>query len=580
MGLTRPRAHQLQDATFKQTCRAISTSNTTLSGGAPATVDGVSLTVGDRVLVTGQTTGSENGLYRVTTVGTGSNGTWVRTADGDETGDITAGMTIMVTEGSTNADTMWKLTTDDPITVGTTALSFEQFGGGGSGDPAGANTQVQFNDAGSFAGDAGLTYNKTTDALTVVGTVDMGTLSIGSTAVTATAAELNKLDGVTATTTELNYVDGVTSSIQTQLNAKGTVSSLSDLSITATAAELNKLDGVTATTTELNYVDGVTSSIQTQLNAKQATITGAATTIDTENLTASRALVSDGSGKVAVSAVTSTEVGYLDGVTSAIQTQLNAKLESLAFNSLTSKTSGTGDYKTTGDFITAGGTVSAIVSGDGSGSVSLTTNDGYGNANLCFNHKNGTPDTSGSSGRIECNVDSASGASMSFELKSGTTSGTPVSLTTIMTLSESAITAGSGIIFSGTATAARYADLAEKYVTDQAYEPGTVVVVGGEKEATESTTANDHKVLGIISTAPALMMNSESDGQYVALTGRVPCKVVGDIQRGDLLVTSDVSGHAKAWNPGDYLPGTIIGKALEAHEGSDPGVIEVVVGRH
>lgn len=55
----------------------------------------------------------------------------------------------------------------------------------------------------------------------------------------------------------------------------------------------------------------------------QATITGAATTIDTENLTASRALVSDGSGKVAVSAVTSTEIGYLDGVTSAIQTQID-----------------------------------------------------------------------------------------------------------------------------------------------------------------------------------------------------------------------------------------------------------------
>lgn len=76
--------------------------------------------------------------------------------------------------------------------------------------------------------------------------------------------------------------------------------------------------GVTATTNELNYVDGVTSNIQTQLNGKQATITGAATSITSANLTANRALVSDGSGKVAVSAVTSTELGYLDGVTSAV----------------------------------------------------------------------------------------------------------------------------------------------------------------------------------------------------------------------------------------------------------------------
>jgi hypothetical protein len=75
--------------------------------------------------------------------------------------------------------------------------------------------------------------------------------------------------------------------------------------------------------TEIGYVNGVTSAIQTQLDAKQATITGAATTIDTEDLTASRAVVSDGSGKIAVSSVTATEVGYLSGVTSGIQTQLS-----------------------------------------------------------------------------------------------------------------------------------------------------------------------------------------------------------------------------------------------------------------
>ena len=82
-------------------------------------------------------------------------------------------------------------------------------------------------------------------------------------------------------------------------------------------------------------MDGVSSAIQTQLDAKQATITGAATTIDDADLTASRALVSSGSGKVAVSAVTSTELGYLDGVTSAIQTQLDAKLASAGANNFT-----------------------------------------------------------------------------------------------------------------------------------------------------------------------------------------------------------------------------------------------------
>jgi len=79
------------------------------------------------------------------------------------------------------------------------------------------------------------------------------------------------------------------------------------------------------TSTELGYLDGVSSAIQTQLDAKQATITGSASTIDTESLTASRAVVSNSSQKIAVSDVTDTELGYLDGVTSAIQTQMDTK---------------------------------------------------------------------------------------------------------------------------------------------------------------------------------------------------------------------------------------------------------------
>ena len=79
------------------------------------------------------------------------------------------------------------------------------------------------------------------------------------------------------------------------------------------------------TSTEVGYLDGVSSAIQTQLDAKQATITGSATTIDTESLTASRAVISNSSQKIAVSDVTDTELGYLDGVTSAIQTQIDTK---------------------------------------------------------------------------------------------------------------------------------------------------------------------------------------------------------------------------------------------------------------
>ena len=103
-----------------------------------------------------------------------------------------------------------------------------------------------------------------------------------------------------------------------------TTYTLSSFGITATAAELNKLDGVTATAAEINYLDGVTSAIQTQLNGKAAS-SHSHPASQVTGLTASCALISDANGHPAVSAVTSTELGYLDGVTSAIQTQLNGK---------------------------------------------------------------------------------------------------------------------------------------------------------------------------------------------------------------------------------------------------------------
>jgi hypothetical protein len=92
-----------------------------------------------------------------------------------------------------------------------------------------------------------------------------------------------------------------------------------------TGIDAAKLADGTVSDTEFQRLDGVTSDIQTQLDAKQATITGSATTVDTESLTATRALVSNSSQKIAVSSVTETELGYVSGVGSAIQTQINTK---------------------------------------------------------------------------------------------------------------------------------------------------------------------------------------------------------------------------------------------------------------
>jgi hypothetical protein len=141
--------------------------------------------------------------------------------------------------------------------------------------------------------------------------------------------------GITAsgvTSTQLSYLFNVTSDVQAQINSKqatitGAATTITGSDLTASRAVIANSSGkiaVSATTdTELGYVSGVTSAIQTQINSKQATITGAATTITGLDLTVSRALIANASGKVAVSATTDTELGYVSGVTSAIQTQLN-----------------------------------------------------------------------------------------------------------------------------------------------------------------------------------------------------------------------------------------------------------------
>ena len=138
-----------------------------------------------------------------------------------------------------------------------------------------------------------------------------------------------------------------------------------------------------------------------------------------------------------------------------------------------------------------------------------------------------------------------------------------------------------GTYFVGIATSALFADLAEFYLADQKYDPGTVLIFGGDQEVTTTNLFGDTRVAGVVSTEPAYIMNSQIQGNgekvAVALQGRVPCKVVGTCRKGDMLVTSAIPGHAvKAMDP---KLGTIIGKALEDKTTPEAGVIEVSVGR-
>jgi hypothetical protein len=134
-------------------------------------------------------------------------------------------------------------------------------------------------------------------------------------------------------------------------------------------------------------------------------------------------------------------------------------------------------------------------------------------------------------------------------------------------------------ILSVTAASALYADLAERYESDGVYDVGTVLVLGGINEVTITDKRADTRVAGIVSKNPAYLMNSEAGTDEthppIALKGRVFCKVVGSILKGDMLVTSTRSGYAEAYQIGDD-PNSVIGKAIEDFsEGS--GVIEVKV---
>jgi len=128
----------------------------------------------------------------------------------------------------------------------------------------------------------------------------------------------------------------------------------------------------------------------------------------------------------------------------------------------------------------------------------------------------------------------------------------------------------------GKATTAQYADLAENYLADAVYVPGTVLDFDGAQEVTLSTRDSSKRVAGVVSTNPAHLMNSTLDGAHVvavALVGRVPTQVTGTIAKGDLMVSA---GNGRARAEANPAIGTVIGKALENFSGGE-GTIEIVI---
>ena len=397
MGLTRIKADQISNIDYKQAVRVITLSSITLSGGAPTVVDGVTLVLADRILVAGQSTASQNGLYYVTILGTGVDGTWSRTIDADATGEVAAGMIVMVTEGTTYKDSQWKLTTNNPIVVGTTSLTFEQNSAFAFGNvyangtaviattvgdtltlTAGTNIQITGNISAKSVtiGVTGLSLNSISNGTSNVNVVSSGgnvTVGVAGTSNVAvfsgTGANIAGTLGVTGNITGGNVQGtiGTFSGNVTTGNVSGTTGTFTNVGGTLTTAAQTNITSV-GTLTSLAVTGNITSG-----NLSGTSIVGTLTTASQTNITSVGTL-----GSLAVTGnITS---GNLSGtrivgtLTTAAQANITSvgTLTSLAVtgNITSGNVQGTTHSGTTGTF------TGNITTGNVSGTTGAFTNVG------------------------------------------------------------------------------------------------------------------------------------------------------------------------------------------------------------
>ena len=163
----------------------------------------------------------------------------------------------------------------------------------------------------------------------------------------------------------------------------------------------------------------------------------------------------------------------------------------------------------------------------------------------------------------------------------GTTTATASDKSAGITVSAGTLVAN----LEGTATAAQYSDVAERFASDTAYTPGTVVALGGAHEITQVNEEASDEVFGVVSSIEqaAFKMNggagNDSTHPYIAMTGRVDVKVIGTVNKGDRLISASVPGYARAATKAECTAFNVIGRALtgktEAGQGSVLAAVRV-----
>ena len=769
MALTRPRYSQIYDTDYKQSVRVATTAdvgNLLATGNMTNSVDNVTLATNDRVLVKDQTDAKQNGLYRVAAVGTGSNGTWIRTLDADANDKVTSGMTTTISEGDTNSGKTFKLSTPDPIILGTTNLTFiDPFVVTASA--GGAINQVQFNDTGSVLGASpGFTFDKTSNAVSVSGSISTANISVnGNVSATRFFGDGSQLTGIDSTSIK----NGTNSFVITHANGNVTVKGNlvpsanliydigsptqrwatgyfagNTLDLGGSQISVNSVTGTfTFTSNGISTDLGGTSTFNTLGSASiggnltvqgELYIAGNTTTISTNNAVFNDALIYLANGNPTdfldigtVGNFTRSSLfqhtGFVrdatDGVWKLFEGVEPVPDTTIDFGSASYSTALIGNLVTRSN-VTIGGNTrlsgallnSAGLGGDpgqllqstGTGitwaTVDLTTNaiteddtsvtasdpyviintNGISTANIGYDttylysqnlELSGNIKIAGTGRRFFADMSAATQSDrFAFQtstlnnntnilgIPNGTSSQTTwqafgnsdpnnahriffgtVNSTDTRIVSDATGTANvrpmvfivgaaeflridpiygnvgignssprhtlsvAGDLFVGNittssnavanigsvsnrfrtvhaqATQAQYADLAEIYTSDQQYPGGTVVVFGGSAEVTQSHSSHDPRIAGVVSTDPAYLMNSTATGVPVALQGRVPCRVLGPVSKGDRVVSSHIPGVAQRLDLEQYQPGCIIGKALQAIDSADILIIEVVVGR-
>jgi hypothetical protein len=203
--------------------------------------------------------------------------------------------------------------------------------------------------------------------------------------------------------------------------------------------------------------------------------------------------------------------------------------------------------------------------------------DGLGNLSW-DSSTGGTP--AGNDSWVQFNNGGVFGGSefFTFNDTTNTLTANTVSAANLIATGGNATITGNWELAAGATLVATYADLGERYTSDEQYPPGTVLMIGGKREVTIATYRGRTKIAGVVSTNPAYILNSNApDSVIIALTGRVPCRVTGPIKKGDFMTISKTPGVACA--AAKWVGGTIIGRALSNYTGEGEGVIEVKVDR-